>query len=91
MRNYIDNGNEGVALCSVVTIKVLRKVPGKIFVMVLLYHSSDRGWFQVLARFVLRGFCSVVPYSVVKKKGRAHSDAEYMGSCSGTKKKKSTR
>ena len=34
--------------------------------MVLLYHSSDRGWFWVLARFVLRGFCSVVQYSVVK-------------------------
>ena len=28
---------------------------------------NRRGWFQVLACFVLRGFCSVVPYSVVKK------------------------
>ena len=35
----------------------------------LLYHSIDHGWLQVLARFVLRGFCSVVPYSVVRKNG----------------------
>ena len=35
----------GVALCSVATIKVLLKVLGKTFVIVLLYHSSDRGWF----------------------------------------------
>ena len=33
-----------VVLCSVVTIKVLLTVLGKTFAMVLLYHSSDRGW-----------------------------------------------
>ena len=64
----------GVALCSVATIKALLKVLGKTFVMVLLYHSSDRGWFYVPARFVLRG--SVVPYSVVKKTGLRSCDGE---------------
>ena len=34
-----------VALCFVTTTRVLRSVPGKIFVMVLLCHSSERGCF----------------------------------------------
>ena len=57
----------GVALCSATTIKVLLKELGKTFLMVLSYHSSDRGWCWVLACFALRGFRSDVPYSVVKK------------------------
>ena len=35
----------GVELCSVATIKVLLKVLGKTFMLVLLCHSSDRVWF----------------------------------------------